>query len=130
MGWSPGPILNPAVVYVVENGTFVLTCATSQFSRDSVVWLFNQNKFTVQPTYKNESCAIVEGSAPTGAILTCSGYIYNVIVTNITRDNNGDEWRCKEFRSFTESFSNAVTVVIYGKRNMSPYVFFLNDISL
>lgn len=101
---------------MVENGTFTLTCSTSNGSRVYIDWFFNQYVFTVIPTDKSEGCEIIEGSAPTGAKLSCFGNIYNVTVTNVTRDNNGDKWRCKEVVLYTEFYSNVALVDVYGKR--------------
>lgn len=110
-------MLNPTIVHVIENGTFALTCTTSYGSRDFIFWFYNEYGVAVQPTYNGEDCEILEGSGPMGAIFSCSGNnIYNVNVTHVTRNNNGDKWRCREYSSSTLIDSNVVPVDVYGKR--------------
>lgn len=112
------PTLNPDHVYVVENGTFTLTCSTSNGSRDIVDWFLNKNGITVRPMYSNEDCEILEGSLPAGTNIFCFGNnTYSLTVGSVTRNNSGDKWQCDETIATTLYLSNIVTVDVYGKRS-------------
>lgn len=118
---------------VKEGYSMTLTCTFSQNTPSVVYWdrtYPSFYRFAVEQYQDGPGCSVVAGTVVQGGNVSCpDARTYVLILSSLTRYDNGDMWRCNGSYNTFSNHSNAVTVQVLGKYILSneTILFWLTD---
>ena len=108
------PVLTPVTPVGTEGEPLTLTCTVSNDNVTHIAWTNGNTIFLVQSGSPTPNCN-TEGIIP-GVTISCPGNrIYTVTISSVTRQHNGDIWKCTEYTGGGINDSEEVSIQVIGK---------------